>query len=108
MPVTQCRELRLVEPFNDGEDGRVDEADVRVGILVADVADTWVVLRLELFDSIGTIDDVIEQCQKDAWMHPPRDELLHLDEGRRRHNHRLIRSNDQMLAGTMVRFSAVE
>ena len=53
-------ELGFVQAFRDGCDGRVNEADVRMGVPVAELTDSSVVVRLQLFDSVSTGDDVIE------------------------------------------------
>ena len=37
--VVERRELWLVEPFNDGEDGCIDEPDVGIGVLFAEGVD---------------------------------------------------------------------
>ena len=41
----QRRQLRLVQALDDGEDGRVDKANIGVGIAVTELADAAVILR---------------------------------------------------------------
>jgi hypothetical protein len=53
-------QLRLAKPFHDGEDGRAHEPDVRVGVAVAQLTNTTVVLGDKVLHTIGTGYDVVE------------------------------------------------
>jgi hypothetical protein len=47
--VIERRRLRFVETLDDRKDRRVDEADIHVGVPVAELADARIVLRPQLF-----------------------------------------------------------
>jgi len=64
MSMIECRKFWFVQAFNHGEYGCVDEADVRIGIPIAEVADARVIQLLQLFHRKGANTDVIEQRHK--------------------------------------------
>ena len=53
------REFALAQPLNHCENGRINEANVSVGIAITKIANPWEVRRLEVFDSERSDQDVI-------------------------------------------------
>ena len=74
------RQLGLVHPLHDRQDGGVDEADVGVRVSVAQVADATVIRRHQVLDHICAIPDVVEQRDEHAGVKPRMDEIIHLDQ----------------------------
>jgi hypothetical protein len=64
--VVQRRELGLVESLDDSENGGIDEADIRVGVAVAEIADTPVVIGNQVFYMKCIREDVIEKRDSDS------------------------------------------
>ena len=96
------RELRLVEPFGDGEDGGVDEADVGVGVAVAAFADTTVVGGHEVFDLERAGGDVVEEREPSAGAETALRPVLDLDEDGCGHDERLVGGFEQVAARAVV------
>ncbi len=102
------RELRLVKAFDDREEGGIDEADVGVGVSIAELPDAGVVRRQEVGDDIGTRFDVAEQCDQNAGMKALLYPVVDLDEDRRRDHQRLFDLLDQGPTGHVIRVGAIE
>lgn len=62
----QGRQLRLVEPFDDGEHGRIDEPHIGVLIAVAHIANSPVIRGDQLFDPMRPGDDVVQEGDQDT------------------------------------------
>ncbi len=69
MAVIERCQLGFVEAFDDGEDGGVDKADVRVGTPITEVSDARVILGHQVVDEVGAHADVIEQRKENTGMH---------------------------------------
>ncbi len=102
------RQLRLGTSFGDGEHGCVDEADVRVCVAIAELADASVVGSREVIDLDRTGVEVIEQCDPGARSKPLLRPVLHLDEDRGRHHELLVGGLEQPSARRVVGVVAVE
>jgi hypothetical protein len=89
----QGGELGLVEALNDGEDGSVDEADPRVGVLLQELIGATKVIPDEVKDLIDSLFDLIEKIQHELWSDACRPKLIDLDEDRS--------WNDQVLPGLL-------
>ena len=61
-------ELRLVEAFDDREDGSVHEPHVGVGVAIANLPDARVVLGVQFLDPIRTRDDIVKESDEDTGM----------------------------------------
>ena len=57
-------ELRLVHSFDDGQHGRIDEADVRVRVAIAELPDAHVVRGLQVSDPVRASLDVRAQSSE--------------------------------------------
>jgi hypothetical protein len=108
MPVVQRGEFRLAEPFDDCEDGSVDEADVGVSITVAQLADPPVVLRKEILDAIDPVRNVVEHRSQHSGMESLADPVIDRDEHWGRYDKWLCGRLDQAAAGMVVRIAAIE
>lgn len=64
MAVVKCRELRLVQTFNDREDRCVDESDVVVRVAVTYLANTLIVIGTQILNDIRSSVDIVEKCKK--------------------------------------------
>ena len=82
MPLVECRDLWLVQPFHYCEDGSVNESDVRVVIPVAELPNAAVVSGFEIFNAIGTRFDVIQEGHKHSRVHARMNQVVDLDENR--------------------------
>lgn len=78
--VIECGELRLPKSLHHREHCRVDEADRRVPVLVAELSDSCVVGGDERFDLVRPSGNVIEQCHDDPRVHSPENQLIYLDQ----------------------------
>jgi hypothetical protein len=59
--VVEGGELRFVEALDDSHDGGVDEADIGVGVAIAELADAELVLGQEVFDAEEASNNVIDK-----------------------------------------------
>lgn len=66
VPVVERRQLRLAKPFDDREDGGVDEADVGIGVAITQLTDSPVVLRQQILDVKDPVRNVVQQGDHDA------------------------------------------
>ncbi len=80
------RDLGFIQSFDDGQDGSVHEADVRIGVTVADVADSPIVLTKHVLDGEGAGCDVIQEGDENTWMQPLLNPIVHFDQHRRWHD----------------------
>lgn len=101
------RELGFAEALDDREHGRVDEADVRICVRVAQFPDPSVVLDREVLDQIGACGHVVEKRPKDAGMHSRVDPGVQLDPYRRRYDKRFVGVLDQGARGGVVGIATV-
>jgi len=76
----QGSQLRLVEPFDHGKDGRIHEPHIGVGVTVTELADATVVLGLQPLHPIGAGKDVVEKGQEDSGMKSAVHEPVYFDE----------------------------
>lgn len=61
-------QLGLIEAFNDRKDGSVDEPNISIGVTVAQFTDTPVVSGMQLLDTIGAVDDIVQEGHQYPWM----------------------------------------
>jgi hypothetical protein len=105
--VESCK-LRLVEAFNDGKDGSVDEADVGIGVLLTDVKYPWIVAGLQLSYLKGTILDIAKERDQDTWVQTPGNQVVHFGQDRHRDKDGLIGILDQSTAREVVCIIAIK
>jgi hypothetical protein len=74
------RQLWLVEPLDDRENRSVDEADVGIGVPIAQVANSRIVGRGEVGHDVGTGLDVVEEGNKDSRIQSLLDPVVDFDE----------------------------
>lgn len=105
--IVQGCELRLVQPFDDGEDRGIDEAYVGRRVSVTEVADSWVVRFDERHDGEGSGNDVIEQEDEDTGVKPLRDPVFDLNQHGLRNDQRLAGGFDKTAAPLVVPVRAI-
>lgn len=108
MPTIQRRQLSLAKPFHHGENGRVDETQVLVGIPVDQLANSRVVLDPKVLHEIRPHFDVTKQREHWSWAHPFTDEVIQLGEDRARDHQCLLALLDQATAARVVTIAAVK
>ncbi len=106
--VVERGELRFVKPFDDREHCRVDEADVRVGVSIADLGHSPVVARGEVDDRVRATFDVPKQGDEHAGVEGSLDQVVDLDQDGRRNQQRLVCLFDQAPAAGVVVVTPIE
>lgn len=106
--VVQGCQLGLVQALHDGQDRRVDEANVGIVIAVAERPDAGVIRSLKVFDAIRARLDVVEQGHKDTWMQAGVNPVVHFDEYRRRDYQRFLGFFDEPPARSVIGVASVE
>jgi hypothetical protein len=86
--VERC-ELWFTESLGDRQHRSVDQADIRVGILVAQVAGASVIVGLQVFHTVSTRDDVIQQGNENAGVQTLVDPIVHLYQDKGSYHQRL-------------------
>ena len=104
----ECCQLRLVESLDDRQNRRVDEADVRVGVPVAQLGNPTIVGRVGVDDLICAIVDVREQGHEHSRVQASVDQVVDLDQHRSRDQEGLSRFLDQLPASSVVVVAAIE
>jgi len=80
----ECRQLWLAKTLDDCQDSGVDEANIGVGALIADLAYPPVVFQTEILHTVGAGIDVVQQRDQDSRMQTSVNPVVHLDEHGRR------------------------
>lgn len=106
--VIERGELRFVKPFDDREHGRVDEADVRVGVSIADLGHSPVIALIEVDDGVRAAFDVPKQGDKHSGVEGSLNQVVDLDQNGRRNQQRLIGLFDQEPAAGVVVVTPIE
>jgi len=104
----QRREFRLIESFDDGEDGRIHEADVRVGIPIAKLPNARVVRDYQVDDHECARFDVAQQRHERTRMEAPMDPVVDFDEDWRRDDQLFVGGLDQSTTSPVIRVGPVE
>ena len=108
MALVQGSQLGLVEPLDDGEDRRIDEPNVGIGVLITDFADASIILGLEVLDAIGAGDDIVEKDEEDSGVKPGAYKPVYLRKDRRRDHERLDRVLQETKTPPMIGIGSVE
>ena len=106
--VVKGRELRFVQTLDHGEDGRVHEPDVGIGVLVTQGSHAAIVIRLQVFDAICPCLDVFEKSHENAGVQPGVDPVIDLHEHRGRYDECFVRRLYEVTACGVVVVVAVE
>ncbi len=80
MSVVKGGQLRLIEPFDDCKHGSIHEPHVGIIVTVTDLADTAVVLRVQLLDAIGASEDVVQEGRQHARMQADMNPIVHFNQ----------------------------
>lgn len=102
MAAVEGRELRLGEPLDDHEHGRVDEADVQVPIRREDLFDTVVVLGDEILDVVAAPTDIAKQRRERSGTEASARQVVDLWEHRSWNDSALAGRADQLGARAVV------
>jgi hypothetical protein len=104
--LVERRELGLVPPLDHGQNGRVDESDIRVS--VAELVDSAVVLGFEVVDHIGARGDIVEKCGQHTGVQAGVDPVGDLYQHRGRDDEGLTADFDQPPARNVIRVAPIE
>ncbi|HUJ54533.1 MAG TPA: hypothetical protein VLW49_00920 [Gaiellaceae bacterium] len=107
MTVVEHGELRLPEALDQRENCGVDEAELQIRVREEELADSRVVVTLEIRDLDRAVDDVGEEL--DEWRGPesPAGEPVEFDGDRSGHDERLLRLLQQSGATPVVDVASV-
>lgn len=100
-------DFRLVQAFGDGDDGRIDEADVLVGVSGAEFSDSQVVIVSKLGNDQPAPNDLRQQSLMRTSPEPPLNEVVKLNQNRRRNDETLRGTFEQRPALAMMSVPAV-
>jgi hypothetical protein len=89
-------ELGLVQALHDGHDRCIDEADVGIRVPVAELPNPPIVLRLEVLDNVGAVEDVIKKCGEHTRVEPLANPVVHFHDDRRWDDERFRGFLDQL------------
>ena len=84
--MVERRQLGLPQALHHSEDGGVDETDAQIGVCGEQLSDPCVVVRLELLDLERAPATVVEKPHEGIYLGCSIQQILDLDERRRRHN----------------------
>jgi hypothetical protein len=104
----ECGELRFVKPFDDREHSRVDEADVRVGVSIADLGHSPVIALSEVDDGVSATFDVPKQGDQHTGVEGSLNQVVDLDQDGSRNQQRLVCLFDQAPAASVVVVTPIE
>ena len=108
MAAIQRGQLRLVQPLDDRQNGRIDKADAGVGITVAKLADATVILRHEVLHLVSPSGDVVKKRQERPTVEPFPDPIVNLAQHGCRHDKRLIGLLDEVPARPVISISPIQ
>lgn len=108
MAVIECRQLRLPQSLRYGQDGGVDEADVTVGVPMADVTHALVVGRREVRHLVGTGRDILEKDHEYARMETLVNPIIHLDQNGGWDDEGFPCAFDELATPGVIRVAAIE
>ena len=108
MTVVQGGQLGLVEPFGDRQDGSVHKSHICVSIPVAKLANTPVILGLDILDLLGAGSDIVEQGSKHSRMQADVHPIINFYQHGSRNHQRFIGLFDQVAAGNMISVAPIE
>ena len=96
------RQLRLVQPLNDRQHGCVNEANIVVGVMFANVTDTNVVIKAKIFNNVSASSDVIEQGEKCGCAKAGVNQIVNLNENGRRNYSRFPGTEHELPTTDMI------
>ncbi len=108
MAVVQGGELGLAEPLDDGQNRCIDEPDVGVGVLSAQLPHTNVIVPQQILDHVGAVVDVFEESDEHARVETDVDPVVYLYEHWGGNDQRLSSMLDEVATGSMRRVGAVQ
>jgi len=104
----QRGQLGLVEALDDGQDSRVHEANVGIGIAVAELSDPAVILRQHFLHKVGAFLNVVQEGNQDTRMQPSMDPVVQLDENRCGDDERLCGRLNEMATSAVIGIATIK
>ena len=108
VPMIECRSSWLVEALDNREHRGVDKPDIGIGIAIAQLANSPVVVGDQSFHAVGAGNDVVKEGNEYADMQARVDPVVDFDEDRCGNDQRLLRRLDEPAAGWMVRIASIK
>lgn len=108
VPMIQRRHLGLTKPLNNGEDRRVDEANVRVGVTLADFPNPPVIVGTKVLDQVGSSRYIVQQCDERARTEPLLDPVINFDQDGSRDDQRFGRLLDKATTCRMIGVAPID
>jgi len=88
--VVEGGQLGFIKPLDNCKNGRINEPHIGVGVAVAQLTDTYVVLVTQLLDAIGATGNIIQEGHQNAGVAANVNPVVHF--------HQYGRWNDQRLS----------
>jgi len=104
----QCGDLRFVEAFRDGDYGRVDQADILIGVFGTKLNYSPVVFHGQRLHADGALGDIAEEGQVNVRIKTTTYEVVNLNDHRRRNNERFLRSAEKVQTRAMIILVAIK
>jgi hypothetical protein len=108
MSAIQSGQLRLAKSLQNRNDGRVHEADVGVGVLIAELTHPPIVGDIQILNLVRTFINVVEQGEQDAGMQALVDPVVHFNEDGGRYHQALTSVVDESTAGSVSGIITIE
>ena len=108
VPMIETGQLSFAQPLGDGEDRRIDESDIRIGVSIAQLPNSGVIGGLKIFDRIRAVLDVGNERDEDAGVEALVDPVVDLPQDRGRNHAHLVGRLDQRPASAVIRVCPVE
>jgi hypothetical protein len=77
--IERCQ-LWFAKPFGNGQDRRIDQPDVSIGVLVAELSDAPIILDRKVLNAVCTRVDVVQQCDENPRMQALVNPVVHLNQ----------------------------
>ena len=108
VPVIERCDLALFESFDHGEDTRVDEADVRIGVTVHELPHTGHVVVTEVLQPVGARLDVAQQRHHGSGSQTSGAQVVHLRQHGLRNDKRFASIFNHAATSQMVSIVPIE
>jgi hypothetical protein len=80
VPSIERCQLWFAKAFGDRQNRRIDQADVGIRVLVAELSDAPVVLDVKVLHAVRAGINIVEQRNENAWMEALVNPVIHLDQ----------------------------
>ena len=108
MPVIECREPAFAHPLDNGQDGRVYEAEREIFVTAEQLINPRIVNPQKIGDLKSTAIDVAQEGAERAWREAARREPVHLDYHGSRDDEHLIGFGQETGTGSVIGVVRIE